>query len=106
MFQIRCWYNKGLDDQNKVEHIATRCSNCGKENGLYMTSMNTNYKDITTTFVFNTVLHHVVMSRIIKTSKHLEYDIDKHNSGFMTGGHWYNTFIYKNNMDKCLKSLL
>ena len=30
MFQIRCWYNKGHDDKNKVESIATRCSNCGK----------------------------------------------------------------------------
>ena len=30
MIQNRCWYNKGHDDQNKVEHIAIRCSNCGK----------------------------------------------------------------------------
>ena len=30
MIQISCWYNKGHDDQNKVEHIAIRCINCGK----------------------------------------------------------------------------
>ena len=53
MFQIRCWYNKGNDDKNKVEHSAIRCSNCGKQTGSYMDNMNTKYKDIITTFVFN-----------------------------------------------------
>ena len=31
------------------------------------------------------------MSWIIETDKHLEYDIDKHNSYWITGGTWYNT---------------
>ena len=31
MFQIPCWYNNGHDDQNKVENIAIRCSNCGNK---------------------------------------------------------------------------
>ena len=65
MFQISCCYNKGHDDKNKVEHIAIRCSNCGKETGLYMDSMNTKYKDIITSFLLNTLLHHVGISWII-----------------------------------------
>ena len=74
-----CWYNKGNDDKNKVEHIAIRCSNCEKETGLYMDNMNTKFKDIIASFVLNTVLNHVGMSWIIETNKHLEYDMDKHN---------------------------
>ena len=62
MFQMCCWYNKGADDQNKVEHISIRCSNCGKETYLSMDNMNTKYKDIITSFVFNTVLHPVGVS--------------------------------------------
>ena len=78
MFQIRCWYNKGHDNQNKVEHIAIRCSNCEKKTDSSMDDMNTEYNDITTSFVLNKVLHHIGMSRIIKTKKHLEYDMYKH----------------------------
>ena len=71
MFQICCWYNKVNGDQNKVEHISVRCSNCGKEIVLYMDNMNTKYKDVITSFVLNTVLHHVGMSWIIEINKHL-----------------------------------
>ena len=67
MFQISFWYNKGHDDQNKVEHIAVRCSNCGKETSLYVDNMNTKYKYIITSFVLNTVLHHFGISWIIET---------------------------------------
>ena len=80
MFQMRCWYNKGNDDQNKVEHIAIRCSNCEKETGSSMKSTNTNYKYTTTSFVLNSVLHQVDMSWIIETDKYLGYDMDKRNS--------------------------
>ena len=31
MLQMRFWYNKGHNDQNRVENIAIRCSNCGKK---------------------------------------------------------------------------
>ena len=77
MFQMRFWYDNEHDDQNNVENIAIRCINCGKETGLSMKNMNTNYKDIITSFVLNTVLHHVGMSGIIETNQHLEYDIEK-----------------------------
>ena len=36
VLQISCWYNKGHDDQNKVEHIAIRCRNCWGETGSSM----------------------------------------------------------------------
>ena len=42
-----------------------------------MKNMNANYKDIITYFVLNTVLHHIDMSWIIKSKKHLEYDMEK-----------------------------
>ena len=51
MFHISCWYNKGHYDQNKVEHIPIRRINCGKETGLSMDNMNTQYKVIITLFV-------------------------------------------------------
>ena len=44
-----------------------------------MKNMDTNYKDIITTFVLNTVLHHVGMSWIIERNKQLKYDMEKHN---------------------------
>ena len=65
MFKISCWYNKGNYDQNKVENIAIRCGNCGKQTGLSIYNINTKYKGIITFFVLNTVLHHVGMSWII-----------------------------------------
>ena len=46
MFQMHFWYIKGNDDQNNVENIAIKYNNYGKETGLYMKNMNTNYKDI------------------------------------------------------------
>ena len=58
-----------------------------------MDNMNTIYQDIITLFVLNTVLHHVGMLCLIETNQHLKYDMDKHNSYWMTGGPWYNTYI-------------
>ena len=88
MFQISCWYNKGHDDQNKVEHLYKRFSHCGKEAMISMDNMNTTYQDIFTLFVLNTVLQHVGMLQIIETYEQLKYDMDKHNSYLMTGGSW------------------
>ena len=96
MFQIHIWYNKEHYDQNNVENIVIRCSNCGSETGLSTNNMDTNYKDIITSFVLNTVLHHVYMSWIIVTNQHFEYYMDKRTPGWMTGGPWYNTYICKN----------
>ena len=79
MFQIRCWYKKGQDDQNKVEHISIRCSNCGKQTGSSIDDINTRYKDIINSFVLNTVLHHVGISWIIEANKSLKYNMDKYN---------------------------
>ena len=95
MLQICCWYNKGHDDQDKVENIVIRYSNFGKQTCLYMKSINTNYKDIITSLVLNTVLHHVSISFKIEKNKHLEYDMDKHNPDWITGVPWYNTYYCK-----------
>ena len=42
-----------------------------------------------------TMLHYVGMSCIIETNQQLEYDIDKHNQDWITGGPRYSTSICK-----------
>ena len=51
-----------------------------------MNNMNTNYKDIIASYVLNTVLHHVSISCIIKKNQYLEYDMEKNNPYWITGG--------------------
>ena len=60
-----------------------------------MDNIITTYQDIFTSFVFNTMLHYVGMLRITETHEQLQYDMDKHNSYWMTSGPWYSTFICK-----------
>ena len=43
---------------------------------------------------------------IIGTHEQLKYDMDKHNSYWVTGGSWYNISICKNCMETCLNDLL
>ena len=43
-------------------------------------NLNTTYKDIITTFVLNTMIHHVGMLWIIVTHEQLQYDMYNHNS--------------------------
>ena len=95
MFQMRFWYDKEPANQNYAKVIAMRCINCGKEKGLSMNNMNTKYKYIITSFLLNTLLHHVVMSWIIETHNQLKYDMDKNNPNWITVGPWYNTSICK-----------
>ena len=67
MFQMRFRNDKEPDDDNNVKIIAISFSNCGKETGLSMDNMNNNYKDIITSFVWNTLLQHVGILWIIET---------------------------------------
>ena len=60
-----------------------------------MDNMNTKYKGIITLFVLNKVLQHVGMSWKIKTNKHLEYDMGKHNLDWIKGVTLYNTYFSK-----------
>ena len=46
-----------------------------------------------TKFVLNTVLQHIGLSWIIESNQKFEYDIDKHNTYWLTNGPWYNTSI-------------
>ena len=52
------------------------------------------------------MLHHVGMLWIIETHDQLQYDIDKKNSKWMTGGIWYNTYICKNLHGKEFKGFI
>ena len=95
MLQMRFWYDNEPGDKNDVTMISIRYIYCGKETSSSINNMNTNYKDIITLFVFNTLLHHVGMSWIIEANEQLKYDMYKHNSDWITGFHWYNTYIFK-----------
>ena len=44
-----------------------------------MDIMNTTYQDIFTSYVLNTMLHHVGMLWIIEKHEKLQYKMDKHN---------------------------
>ena len=94
IFKMRLWYDKENLEKNVVENVSIMCRNCGKKTGLYLRNTNTNYKDMITKFVLNTVLHHVGMSWIIETIQQLEYDIYKDNPDWITYGTWYNTSIF------------
>ena len=80
MFKIKCWYSPGRVEKNTAEKIAIRCSNCGRETMIDVDNLNTTYQDKITTFVFNTMLHHVGMLWILEINEHLQYDTEKHNS--------------------------
>ena len=60
--------------------MAIRCIHYGKETIIDVDILDTTYQDIITTFVLNTMLHHVGMLWIIETHEQLQYDMDKHNS--------------------------
>ena len=104
MFQIICWYNKGHDDQNKVENIAISCSNCGKETMISMNNMNTTYQYIITSFVLNEALQHVGMLWIIETHEKLN-NIWKNiiHIGLQVVYGITHLFV-KDYMEKCLKN--
>ena len=80
MFKIKCWYSPGGVEKNLTKEIAISSGNCGKETMIDVDNLNTTYQDIITTFMLNTMLHHVGMLWIIVTDEQLKYDMDKHNS--------------------------
>ena len=41
------------------------------------------------------MLHHVGMLWIIENNEQLQYDMDKHNSEWITGSPWYNIYTCK-----------
>ena len=66
MFKIKYWCNTTKDEIKYTgEKFDIRCSNCGKETMIDVYNMNTTYQYIITTFVFNTMLHHVGILLII-----------------------------------------
>ena len=72
MFKIKCWWNTR---EYKIKHtgvkVSIRCSNHVKETMTDVDIMNTTYQEIITTFVLNTVLHHVCMLWIIENNEQL-----------------------------------
>ena len=77
MFKIKCGWNPRKDDlKQTVEKVTIRCSNCGKETMIDVDILYTTYQEIITTFVLNTMLHHVGMLRIIENHEQLKYDTE------------------------------
>ena len=66
MFKVHLWYDNENLEENVVDNIGIRCSNCGKKTGLSV--KNKKCKDILTRFLLITVLHHVSLSWIIETN--------------------------------------
>ena len=62
---------------------------------IFVVILDTTYQYTITNVVLNTILHHVGILWIVETREKLQYDTDKHNSEWMTGGPWYNTYICK-----------
>ena len=62
---------------------------------IYLDLLETDYQEIITTFALNTMLHHAGMICIIENHEDLKYDMEIKNSDWMTGGPWYNTYIFK-----------
>ena len=54
--------------------------------------LETDYQEIITNFLLNTMLHHIVMIWIID-HEDLKYDMKIQNSDRVTDGPWYNTYI-------------
>ena len=76
MFGIKCQCSQGeVEIKNTGEKISIRCSNYGKETMINVDNLNTTYQDIITTFLLNTMLHHVVMLCIIEAHTKLKYDM-------------------------------
>ena len=95
MLNIKCWWNikeKG-DLKKTVEKFAIGCSNCGKETMIDVDLLETNYQEIITNFVLNTMLHHVGMIWIIEKHEGLKYDMYILNSDWLTVSPWYNISI-------------
>ena len=83
------------DKKQTVEKVPIRCGNCGKETMIYLDILENDYQEIITTFVLNTMLHHVGMIWIIENHEYLKYDTEIQNSDWMTVVPWYNTYIFK-----------
>ena len=57
----KCWLNKKDRGDLKLnaEKVAIRCTNCLKETMIDLDLLETYYQEIITSFLFNTMLHHV-----------------------------------------------
>ena len=62
---------------------------------IYLDILETDYQEIITTFVLNTMLYHVGMIGMIENHEDLKYDTKIQKTDCMTGGPWYNTSICK-----------
>ena len=63
MFQLRIFHDKHKEEDNLVEAIAIKCSNCNKDTGLYLKDIT--IEEMITKFLLNEILHHVGMLWII-----------------------------------------
>ena len=73
-----------------MEYIFIKISNWDRINGLLLKVKTV--KEMSTIFVLNKKWHHVVLSRIISSSKQMKYDIKENNHpDWLNTGPRYNT---------------
>ena len=68
--------------------------------------LNTKYRDIITTFVFNTMLHHLGMLWIIENHEQLKYDTDIKIQIAGLVVHGITHLFVRDCMENCLRDLL
>ena len=73
---------------------------------IYVDILDTTYQEVITTYVLDTMLHHVVMLLILENHEDIKYDMDIQNSDWLTGGPWYNTSICKKSQEKMFEGFI
>ena len=71
MFQMHLFYYKHNEEDNVVEAIFIKCSNCDRSTGLFLKDKTA--EEMITKFVLNVVLYHVGFSWIISSNKKMKY---------------------------------
>ena len=81
-----------LSDEKKLNVVYMRCINCKRETSLFL--KNTIFEQMVPKFVLNVILHHVVMSLIIRSNKEMKYEIEKNNHQYwLNKCPWYTISI-------------
>ena len=85
------FYYKYNEEDNVVETIYIKCSNCRRSTGLYLKDKT--FQEIITQFVLNKVLYNVGLYWIISSKKQVEYDMEEKNPDWLNKVPCYNTAI-------------
>ena len=77
MFQMHLFKYQHNEEETKLEYVFIKCSNCDRITCLFLKVKTV--VEISTNFVLNTKLHHVVLSWIIYSKKQMKQYINENN---------------------------